>query len=149
MYSKPESSQFHALKALPRDQPFDMVNLVRLKSIASYKGNSTTTGAEAFLRYSDLSAPIFQRVGGEIIWRGSPRVVVIGPLEEIWDIAFIARYPNAGAFLALATDPDYAKAFEHRKAAVADSRLIRCETSGEPQEEVFFRKQDLLDLQCT
>lgn len=144
MYSKPEPSQFQQLKALPRDKPFDMVNLVRLKPVASYKDNSTVTGAEDFLRYSDLSAPIFQRVGGEIIWRGSPSALVIGPLQGVWDIAFIARYPNAGAFFELATAPEYAFAFEHREAAVADSRLIRCETSDGPEEKVFFRKQDLL-----
>ena len=64
-------------------------------------------------------------MGGEIIWRGNPQVTLIGPLDETWDIAFIARYPAASAFLAMVTDPDYRKAVIHRQAAVADSRLIR------------------------
>ena len=48
-----------------------------------------------------------------------------GPADERWDYAFIARYPNAGAFLAMVTDPVYREAVKHRQAAVEDSRLIR------------------------
>ena len=38
---------------------------------------------------------------------------------------FVARYPTAGAFLEMVTDPDYRIAVTHRQAAVEDSRLIR------------------------
>ncbi len=50
---------------------------------------------------------------------------MIGPQDEHWDVAFIARYPNSSAFLAMVTDADYKLAVKHRQAAVADSRLIR------------------------
>jgi hypothetical protein len=68
---------------------------------------------------------VFQRVGGRQIWAGRPDVVVTGPEAEAWDIAFIAAYPTAGAFLEMVTDPVYREAVRHRQAAVADSRLIR------------------------
>ena len=68
---------------------------------------------------------MFQRVGGRIVWRGRPEQVVIGPPDERWDIAFIARYPTAAAFLEMVTDPGYRVAVLHRQAAVDDSRLIR------------------------
>jgi hypothetical protein len=51
--------------------------------------------------------------------------VVTGPEGEHWDLAFIAEYPGAGAFLAMVTDPDYREHVKHRTAGVADSRLIR------------------------
>ena len=38
---------------------------------------------------------------------------------------FVARYPSAGAFLAMVTDADYRAAVVHRQAGVATSRLIR------------------------
>ena len=38
---------------------------------------------------------------------------------------FIARYPNAGAFLEMVTDPVYQDAVKHRQAAVLTSRLQR------------------------
>jgi hypothetical protein len=59
------------------------------------------------------------------VWLGQPEAVVTGPLDERWDIAFIARYPTAGAFLEMITDPVYREAVKHRQAAVEDSRLIR------------------------
>jgi uncharacterized protein (DUF1330 family) len=51
--------------------------------------------------------------------------VVTGPVEERWDIAFIAEYPDARAFLAMVTDPAYRQMVKHRTAGVEDSRLIR------------------------
>jgi uncharacterized protein (DUF1330 family) len=69
-------------------------------------------------------------VGGDIIWRGSFECTLIGPGEERWDALFIARYPNARAFLAMVTDPEYQEAVVHRQAAVETSRLIR--TQGLP-----------------
>jgi hypothetical protein len=50
--------------------------------------------------------------------------MLIGPGDEHWDIAFIASYPNAAAFLAMVTNPDYQAIVFHRQAAVQDSRLI-------------------------
>jgi uncharacterized protein (DUF1330 family) len=40
-------------------------------------------------------------------------------------LAFIAEYPNADAFLAMVTNPEYRALVAHRTAAVEDSRLIR------------------------
>jgi hypothetical protein len=51
--------------------------------------------------------------------------MVTGPSSEAWDAAFIAFYPNAGAFLAMVTDPEYKLAVVHRQAAVLTSRLVR------------------------
>ena len=51
--------------------------------------------------------------------------MLIGPLDEHWDVAFIARYPSAAAFLEMVTDADYRVAVMHRQAAVDDSRLVR------------------------
>ena len=82
----PTRAQFDAFKALPRDQPIEMLNLVAFRETAAYPADHPNH-AEA---------------------------------------CFIARYPNAGAFLAMVTDPEYQKAVVHRQAAVATSRLIRC-----------------------
>jgi len=51
--------------------------------------------------------------------------MVIGPADCHWDNAFIARYPNSGAFLEMVTDPEYRLAVVNRQAAVKTSRLIR------------------------
>lgn len=121
----PTREQFDQFKSLPRDTPIMMLNLIRLNPSATYSNGEVVTGAKAYARYGRESGPIFQRLGGSIIWRGRPECVVIGPADEHWDIAFIARYPNSGAFMAMVTDEDYRKAVVHRQVAVEDSRLIR------------------------
>ena len=127
----PERAQFDAFKALPRDAPVAMINLVRLRERAAYppdhaEAAKEISGAQAYAAYGRDSGPVFRRVGGSILWSGAPEAVLIGPADERWDTAFVAAYPTAGAFLEMVTDPVYRRAVIHRQAAVATSRLIRC-----------------------
>lgn len=129
-YIDPTRAAFDLFKSLPRDTPINMLNLVRYRDLAAYpEGHEHTgkgwTGARAYEEYGTTSGPIFERLGGQIIWRGKLEAVLTGPADEHWDAAFIAAYPNAGAFLAMVTDPDYKLAVVNRQAAVATSRLIR------------------------
>ena len=124
-YIDPTREEFALLKSLPRDHPVEMLNLVKLRDDAGYRDGRTATGAEAYAAYGRESEPIFRKVGGKIIWSGDPQFMVIGPPEEQWDIAFIARYPSGQAFLDMVYDPDYQAVVHHRQAAVETSRLIR------------------------
>ncbi len=83
------------------------------------------SGMDAYRAYGRETAELFQSLGGRQIWAGRPETVVTGPSDERWDLAFIAEYPSAGAFLAMVTNPDYREFVKHRTAGVADSRLIR------------------------
>lgn len=126
----PTREQFDAFKALDRDTPIEMLNLVRFKDKATYPDDHALagkdlSGAEAYANYGRETAPILDKVGGSIIWRGAFQTMLIGPMDEAWDACFIARYPNAHAFLAMVSDPDYQVAVVHRQAAVITSRLIR------------------------
>jgi uncharacterized protein (DUF1330 family) len=126
----PLREQFDAFKALPRDQPIQMLNLIRLKAQADYPAGHADhgkglSGLDAYRAYGRTTAHIFARVGGRQIWVGRPQGVVTGPADERWDLAFIAEYPSAGAFLAMVTDPEYRELVKHRQAGVEDSRLIR------------------------
>lgn len=126
----PTRAQFDAFKALPRDQPIHMLNLVRLKALADYPPDHPNhgkgmSGLDAYRAYGRESAPVLGRVGGRQVWVGRPEVVVTGPTNERWDLAFIAEYPGAGAFLEMITDPLYRETVKHRQAGVEDSRLIR------------------------
>lgn len=125
MHIDPTPEQIAVLKSLPQDQPVMMLNLLRLRAVANYEDGRKATGIEAYTTYGTETAPIFQGVGGEMIWRGQPEAMVIGPAAETWHIAFIARYPTGGAFFKMITDPAYQAITFHRKAAVEDSRLIR------------------------
>ncbi|QJQ32836.1 DUF1330 domain-containing protein [Sphingomonas lacunae] len=134
----PTRAAFDAFKALPRDEPIWMLNLVRYRDLADYpEGHALHgqgfSGAEAYRLYGEDSDPIFSRVGGKVVWRGAMQLMLTGPADEQWDTIFIAHYPTAGAFLAMVTDPDYREAVKHRQAAVLTSRLVRMQsldTSG-------------------
>jgi uncharacterized protein (DUF1330 family) len=126
----PTREQFEAFKGLPRDQPIQMLNLVRVKDKADYpechpNHGKGLSGMDAYRAYGRETAELFQSLGGRQIWAGRPETVVTGPSDERWDLAFIAEYPSAGAFLAMVTNPDYREFVKHRTAGVADSRLIR------------------------
>jgi uncharacterized protein (DUF1330 family) len=126
----PSRAQFDAFKALPRDTPIQMLNLIRLKPLADYPEGHPNhgqgmTGAEAYRAYGQALAPFLGRLGGRQVWAGRPETVVTGPEDERWDLAFIIEYPGSAAFMAMVTDPDYREVVKHRTAAVEDSRLIR------------------------
>ena len=126
----PTRAAFDAFKELPRDEPIEMLNLVRYRDDAAYPDDHPNagkgmSGKDAYREYGRTSGPIFQRVGGTIVWRGKPQAMLTGPQDEAWDAGFIARYPSAAAFLEMVSDPKYRKAVLNRSAAVADSRLIR------------------------
>ncbi|GAB4307100.1 MAG: hypothetical protein Kow0058_19110 [Roseovarius sp.] len=131
----PSRPQFDLFKALERDRPIEMLNLVRLRETAAYPAGHALaeaglSGAQAYRRYGEETAPILARLGGAILWRGEMQAMLIGPASERWDHLFVARYPSTHAFLEMLTDPAYRVAVVHRQAAVATSRLIRCAPLG-------------------
>src|ERR1700733_8955734 len=93
----PLRAQFEAFKALPRNEPIQMLNLIRLRKLAAYpeghpEHGKGLSGLDAYRAYGRTSAAIFKRVGGKQIWAGRPELVVTGPADERWDLAFIAEY---------------------------------------------------------
>ena len=129
MYSR---EGWNAFKDNDRAGPIHMLNLVALREAAVYEDGRAATGAQAYAEYGRLSRPVFERLGGRIVWRGGFEQMLIGPEGKAWDYCFVAAYPDVGAFIAMQKDPDYLAAVVHRQAGVRDSRLIRClpETAG-------------------
>ena len=126
----PSRAQFAAFQALPGEGAVHMINLIRLRPLAAYapdhpRHGGGDTGQAAYRAYGRAAAPPFARAGGRQVWLGAPQLVLIGPDDERWHLAFIAAYPSAEAFTAMLRDPEYREAVKHRQAAVADSRLIR------------------------
>ena len=132
-YIDPDRERFADFKKLPLDEPVEMLNLICLNEFAIYADGANCSGGEAYAVYGRESRPVFDKVGGTIIWSGEPRFMLIGPHDEHWDIAFIARYPSAQSFLDMVYDPEYQAVVHHRQAAVKTSRLVCMlpKTSGE------------------
>ena len=131
-YIDPSPANFQAFKDLPRDEPIHMLNLLEYREQAEYPqshehAGKGWSGRRAYEEYGKTSGPIFRRVGGTIVWRGSFQTMVTGPDAKRWHDGFIAQYPNAGAFFEMIKDPEYQQAVVNRTAALVDSRLMRFE----------------------
>ena len=131
-YIDPSPANFQAFKDLPRDEPIHMLNLLEYRERAEYpQGHEHAgkgwSGRRAYEEYGKTSGPIFRRVGGTIVWRGSFQTMVTGPDAKRWHDGFVAQYPNAGAFFEMIKDPEYQQAVVNRTAALVDSRLMRFE----------------------
>ena len=90
----PTKEVFAQFKANDRPGPIHMLNLVRLRAQAAYPDGRKATGAEAYAAYGRESGPVFERLGGRIVWQGRFELMLIGPAEERWDHCFIAEYPE-------------------------------------------------------
>lgn len=126
----PTREQFKHFMQQRQDTPIHMLNLIRLRPVAAYPNDhpnhgKAMSGLDAYREYGRTSGPIFRRVGGRQVWVGRPEAVLTGPIDERWDLAFIAEYPNSRAFETMIRDPEYKEHVKHRQAAVEDSRLIR------------------------
>lgn len=126
----PDREAWAAFKNLPRDQPIHMLNLIRLRDWAEYpeghpQHGKKMTGAEAYRAYGEALGNVFETLGARQVWAGDPRVMVTGPQDEVWHLAFIAEYPGTQAFIDMVRDEHYrANVVPHRTAAVAESRLL-------------------------
>lgn len=129
-YVDPTRETFAAFRADDRPGPIHMLNLVRLRDRADYPDGREATGVEAYAAYGRESLPVFQRLGGRIVWRGRFELMLIGPTEEAWDECFIAEYPSVAAFVEMIRHPVYREAVKHRQAAVLTSRLVRLAPSS-------------------
>lgn len=130
-YVNPDRENFERFKALPRDVPMHLLNMIRYRDRAAYPDGHPCadrgwTGAQAFAEYFRLVVPFIEGLGGGIVWQGTNEGVITGPRDFEWDQVFVMGFPDAAAFLALVTDPEYkAQVVDHRTAAVQDSRLVR------------------------
>jgi len=130
-YIDPSPENFARFKALDRERPIQLLNMIRYRDAAAYaEGHPCAgrgwTGAQAFAEYFREVVPRIEALGGGIVWDGTFECMMTGPAEPEWDKIFIMGFPDAKAFFALVTDPTYkTDVVVHRSAAVLDSRLVR------------------------
>ncbi|MEL7115747.1 MAG: DUF952 domain-containing protein, partial [Pseudomonadota bacterium] len=84
----PTRTAFEVFKAHDRDTPIDMLNLVRLRTVAAYPDghpSAGSSGKEAYAAYGRESQAVLATVGGTLLWRGAFQSTLIGPAHEHWD----------------------------------------------------------------
>jgi uncharacterized protein (DUF1330 family) len=109
------------------DGPFVMVNLLKFKAQAEYADGSGAglTGAEAYARYGEGVRKLVEGLGGKVRYSGSVTGLMLGEVEELWDLVALAEYPSLAAFRAMAMSPEMHAIEHHRKAGLAGQLNIR------------------------
>ena len=102
------------------DSPIEMVNLLKFKDKAEYDDGRETdlSGCEAYAIYGKEVIEHVKKVGGEQVFFGRVERLMLGEVEELWDMVAIARYPSRKAMLQMITNPDYIKSAQHRVAGL-------------------------------
>ena len=116
----PNDEQMAGFLEKDKDQPIFMVNLLKFKDKAEYpdKRETDLTGAEAYAIYGKEVRKHLEKVGGKPIFSGKVSRLMLGEVEDLWDMIAIATYPNRKAMLDMISDPEYIKSAQHRVAGL-------------------------------
>ena len=120
----PSSTQIAEFFGAPEDGPFVMVNLLKFKEKAEYADGSDAdiSGREAYERYGVEVAKLVVGLGGRIRYSGAVTGLMLGEVEDLWDMVALAEYPSLAAFRQMATSPAM-HAIEHHRTAGLEGQL--------------------------
>ena len=113
-------AQIEALLAVDDGGPICMVNLLKFKERAEYEDGRETnlSGAEAYQIYGAATGPLIKKLGGEIVFTSVLKGMVVGEVEELWDVMAIAKYPTLQSFIDMVSSTEYLSAYHHRIAGL-------------------------------
>lgn len=109
------------------DGPFVMVNLLKFRDRAAYEDGSDAhlSGEEAYMRYGEAVRRLIEELGGRIRYQGRVTGLLLGEVEELWDVVALAEYPSLAAFREMAMSPAMHAIEHHRTAGLAGQLNIR------------------------
>lgn len=90
-YVDPTKEVFRAFRENDRAGPIHMLNLVKFHDTATYEDGHTCPGAEAYAAYGRDSGPVFERLGGRIVWRGVFELMLIAPKRARHGMRVLSR----------------------------------------------------------
>ena len=113
-------------------EPVVMVNLLKFKERASYKDGRETSlsGAEAYRLYAAEMRKLVEAEGGRFIYGGQVESLLLGEVEELWDVVGLVEYPTPQTLVKIASTPEFAEIETHREAGLAGQLNIAVRTSA-------------------
>ena len=128
----PSMEQITSFFGGPDNGPFVMVNMLKFKDNAEYADGSDAelSGAEAYARYGKAIQTCLAAVGGHQIYAGPVTGLMIGEVDELWDMVALVEYPSVAAMQKMVSSPEYQAIESHRKAGLAGQLNIRTSQIG-------------------
>jgi uncharacterized protein (DUF1330 family) len=128
----PGTEQVTSFFGGPENGPFVMVNLLKFKETAEYADGSDAdlSGAKAYARYGKGIQSCLAAVDGKQIYAGPVTGLMIGEVEELWDMVALVEYPSLAAMQKMMSSPEYRAIEVHRKAGLAGQLNIRTSQIG-------------------
>jgi len=123
----PPPEQAAAFFGGAEDGPFVMINLLKFKERADYPDGSDAalSGREAYARYGAGVHSCLAAVGGKALYAGGVTDLMLGEVEELWDMVALAQYPSRAAMMKMIQSPEYQAIEKHRVAGLAGQLNIR------------------------
>ena len=112
--------QWEVLAEKIDDGPVCMINLLKFKDKANYPDGreSKLTGLEAYQIYSSNTRELVERAGGKILHTSIIEGMIVGEVEELWDVAAIVEYPSIKSFMAMVNSDDWKEYSIHKEAGL-------------------------------
>jgi uncharacterized protein (DUF1330 family) len=128
----PTQEQAKAFFGAEEDGPMCMVNLLKFREKAEYADGSEPelSGRDAYLRYGAGVQACIAAVGGRARFSGFVTDLMLGEVEELWDMVAIAEYPSRAAMMKMVQSPEYQAITKHRDAGLAGQLNIRTKAVG-------------------
>ena len=113
--------QWEALAKQNDDGPVCMSNLLKFKDKASYSDGreSDLTGLEAYQIYSANTRDLVEEAGGKILHTSIIEGMIVGEVEELWDVAAIVEYPSIKSFMDMVNSQEWKEYSIHKEAGLS------------------------------
>lgn len=104
-----------------RDEPVVMVNLLKFRERAAYADGreSDLTGRQAYSLYATEMRKLVEGAGGRFLFGGQVESLLLGQVEELWDMVGLVEYPTPKSLLQIASSPAFQEIEAHREAGLA------------------------------
>jgi uncharacterized protein (DUF1330 family) len=128
----PEPAQAAAFFSAADEGPICMVNLLKFRDKAAYADGSEPElpGRDAYMRYGMAVQACLAKVGGKARFSAMVSDILLGEVEELWDMVAIAEYPSRMAMLTMVQTPEYQAITCHRDAGLAGQLNIATHAFG-------------------
>ena len=126
----PNEKQIKGFLEPGAEGPICMVNLIKFKQKAEYEDGRETdlTGREAYELYEQGVKKLLQGIGGGVGFEGEVERLMLGEVEELWDVVALAVWPSRQVMFEVMQSPQMQEISVHRSAGLAGQ--LNIETTG-------------------